>query len=65
MKQVSQFLQEVKTELSRVEWPKRSEFIGATIVTLIIVFLFTIYIGLVDKTIKWIIYDNIFTYMKK
>ncbi len=65
MKQVAQFLKEVKTELSRVEWPKRNEFIGATIVTLILVFLFTIYIGLIDRASIFIIYDKIFTHIKK
>ena len=43
-----QFLQEVEMAL-RVEWPKTDEFIGATIVTLMLVVFFTIYLGLVDK----------------
>ena len=34
---VMQFLKEVRFELSRVEWPKPDEFIGATIVTLLLV----------------------------
>jgi len=65
MKQVAQFIKEVRTELARVEWPKKNEFIGATIITLILVFMFTIYIGLIDKANKIIIYDNIFTRIKK
>lgn len=62
---VAQFIKEVKAELFRVEWPKKNEFIGATIVTLILVFLFTIYIGFIDKANKFIIWDNIFTKIKK
>ncbi len=62
---VVQFLKEVKTELSRVEWPKPDEFIGATIVTLLLVLFFTVYLGLVDKANKWIIYDKIFSHARK
>lgn len=65
MKQITQFLKEVSTELSRVEWPKRNEFIGATIITLILVFFFTVYLGLVDRANRWVIYDNIFSIVKK
>lgn len=62
---VVQFLKEVRTELSRVEWPKPDEFIGATIVTLLLVLFFTVYLGLVDKANKWIIYDKIFSHVRK
>lgn len=62
---VIQFLKEVRTELSRVEWPKPEEFIGATIVTLLLVLFFTIYLGLVDKANKWVIYDKIFSHVRK
>ncbi len=65
MKQLVQFLREVKIELSRVEWPKRNEFLGATLVTLILVFFFTIYIGLIDNVNRWVIYENIFHMSRK
>ena len=65
MQQISKFLKEVRVELSRVEWPKRSEFIGATIVTLILVLFFTIFLGVVDTSVKWIIYDKIFSHVRK
>ncbi len=29
MKQITQFLKEVRVELSKVEWPKTDEFLGA------------------------------------
>ncbi len=57
MKQILQFFKEVKVELSRVEWPKRKEFIGATIVTLLLVFFFTVYLGLVDRANRLVIYE--------
>ena len=58
-------LKEVRAEMARVEWPKTDEFIGATIVTLMLVLFFTIYLGLVDKANKWIIYDQIFSHVRK
>lgn len=55
MKQVSQFLKEVNIELSRVEWPSFQEFIGSTLVTLILVVFFTVYFFLVDTVLHNII----------
>ena len=65
MKSIPQFLKEVKIELSRVEWPKRDDFIGATIVTLVLVLFFTIFLGAVDKVNKWVIYDKIFSAVRR
>jgi preprotein translocase SecE subunit len=62
---VVRFLKEVRAEMARVEWPKTEEFIGATIVTLMLVVFFTIYLGLVDKANKWVIYDQIFSRVRK
>jgi preprotein translocase SecE subunit len=42
------YLREVYGELLRVEWPSFSEFLGATIVVLIVVFLSVLYIGFLD-----------------
>ena len=36
MKQWVQFLQEVRSEFSKVAWPKKDEFVGATIVVLVL-----------------------------
>ncbi len=65
MKSIPQFLKEVRIELSRVEWPKRDDFIGATIVTLVLVLFFTIFLGAVDKVNKWVIYDKIFSSVRR
>lgn len=65
MQQISKFIKEVRVELSRVEWPKRREFIGATIVTLILVLFFTVFLGFVDASVKWIIYDKILSHVRK
>ncbi len=48
MKNVFQFVSEVKLELSRVVWPKLDEWIRATLVVMALVFIFAVYLGLVD-----------------
>jgi preprotein translocase subunit SecE len=48
IKDIVQFLQGVRTELSRVEWPKFHEFLGSTLVVLVLVIFFAIYLGVVD-----------------
>lgn len=65
MVQVVQFLKEVRIELNKVEWPSRSEFIGSVIVTSIMILFFSFFVGLVDRLIKWIIYDHLFNRLKK
>jgi len=42
------YLREVYGELGRVIWPSFSEFVGATIVVLVVVFLCMFYIGFLD-----------------
>ena len=56
-----QFLNEVKVELSRVVWPKFDEFVGATIVSLLLVIIFAIFFGSVDRIIS-LLAKYIFTY---
>jgi len=48
IKNMSQFLKEVQLELSKVAWPKFDEFVGSTIVVLVLVFIFSVYLGLID-----------------
>ena len=48
VKQAVQFLKEVKSELSRVVWPRFDEFVGALIVVLLVMAFFAIYLGLLD-----------------
>jgi preprotein translocase SecE subunit len=42
------YFKDVYGELSRVTWPSFSEFMGATIVVLVVVFLSIAYIGILD-----------------
>jgi preprotein translocase subunit SecE len=46
---VTQFVKEVHLELSKVTWPKFNEWVGSTIVVLLLMSFFSIYLGLVDK----------------
>ncbi len=64
MKNIGTFLREVRSEMARVEWPKPEEFIGATIVTLLLVLFFAIYLGVIDKANQWLIYKQIFSHVR-
>lgn len=48
IKDMIQYLNEVKLELSRVEWPSFAVFVGSTIVVLMLVIFFALYLGFVD-----------------
>lgn len=48
MKNLGLFLREVRAELSKVVWPKREEFIGAIVVVMIVLVLFTGFFGFVN-----------------
>ena len=43
-----QFLREVKIELKKVAWPSRKQTIGSTVVVLILVFIVSAFLGIVD-----------------
>jgi len=49
MKDVVKFINEVKLELSRVIWPKMDEFIGSTIVVIVLVAIVAFYLFLLDS----------------
>ena len=59
MKDVIQFLNEVRLELSKVVWPKVDEWIGSTVIVLILVLFFALYLKAVDtgfsELIKYVI----------
>jgi preprotein translocase subunit SecE len=46
------FLSEVGEELHKIEWPKTKEFIGATIVALVLIVIFSLYFGAIDRIIS-------------
>jgi preprotein translocase subunit SecE len=48
IKDITQFLSEVKSELGKVTWPGYNELVGSIIIVLVVVFIFSIYFGVVD-----------------
>ena len=44
-----QFYADVRTEMKKVSWPNRQEVFGTTIVVIVAVFFFGIYLGVVDQ----------------
>ncbi len=49
------FFREVRQELAKVVWPNFNEFVGSTIVVLIIMAFFAVYLGAVDFGLRIII----------
>ena len=58
-RQLVEFIKEAWQELQRVHWPTRKETYAATLVVIVVVILFAIYLALIDlglaKVIQWII----------
>ncbi len=50
-----EFLREVKTELKKVTWPTTKEVVGTTIVVLVLVVFFSIYLYIWDVIFAWVI----------
>jgi preprotein translocase subunit SecE len=52
---LGQFLHDVRTELKRVSWPHTKEVQNTTIITLIAVIFFAVYLFLVDQALSRLI----------
>lgn len=50
-----QFLREVKIELNKVTWPTRQQTMASTVVVIILVFIISFFLGLVDMGLSKII----------
>ena len=59
IQKVTQFLKEVKVELKKVVWPTPKQTVASTAVVIIIVFIVSIYLGIVDfalaKLVKFVL----------
>lgn len=42
---------EVKAEIKRVTWPSRKEAMGGTVVVIVVVFLVSVYLGVIDSVL--------------
>ncbi len=52
LKQIPQFLREVRGELEKVSWPGRDEVRAATIVIIVLVIMLAVFIGGVDFVVS-------------
>lgn len=48
MLNIGSFLSQVKAEVAKVVWPTKEEFVGATIVALIVIVAFAIFLSVVN-----------------
>jgi preprotein translocase subunit SecE len=51
----SQFLREVKIELKKVTWPTRKQTMGSTVVVVVLVMIFSLFLGSVDLSLSSLI----------
>lgn len=52
LKQIPQFLREVRGEMEKVSWPGRDEVRAATIVIILLVIMLAVFIGGVDFVVS-------------
>jgi preprotein translocase subunit SecE len=50
-----QFLQQVRSEVSKVTWPSRNEVVISTIMVLVFVILASVFFLLADQVISWLV----------
>ncbi len=50
--QLVQFLQEVRIELKKVNWPRRKEVVGSTVVVIVSVFIVSFFLGAIDVILQ-------------
>ena len=59
IEKITQFIKEAKVELKKVTWPSPKQTMASTAVVIIIVFIVSIYLGIVDfvlaKLVKYIL----------
>jgi len=55
LRELRKYLREVVYELRKVVWPSRKETIGTTVVVLILVLVFGIYLGIVDSILSRVV----------
>jgi preprotein translocase subunit SecE len=54
-KKITNFLKEVKIELTKVSWSTRQELIGSTVVVITVTFIMAVFIGLIDILLSHIL----------
>lgn len=49
LKSIANYFSDVKSELRKVTWPNREEIVTSTLVVVVVVIAFTLFIGIVDE----------------
>lgn len=60
MESVVRFVSQVRQELAKVVWPTFHDFVGSTIIVLMLVTAFAIYLGIIDAGLAWVAREKIF-----
>ena len=55
IKSATKFLQDVRTEMSKVSWPSRQELKGQTWIVIIVSLFFSLFIFVVDHLLSWLL----------
>ena len=51
----TKFLQDVRSEMSKVSWPSRQELKGQTWIVIIVSLFFALFIYIVDHVLSWLL----------
>ncbi len=50
---ISDYVKDVRVEMSKVSWPTRAELRESTLVVIVMVFLMMVFIGVVDRVLSF------------
>ena len=53
MQSVSDYIKDVRVEMTKVSWPTAAELRESTMVVIVMVFLMMIFIGIVDRVLSY------------
>ncbi|MCH8126012.1 MAG: preprotein translocase subunit SecE [Bacteroidetes bacterium] len=53
-KKIASFIQEVRTEMTRVSWPSREELRSSTKVIMVVSFAFIVFTFIIDNILKYL-----------
>ncbi|HZI89190.1 MAG TPA: preprotein translocase subunit SecE [Candidatus Polarisedimenticolia bacterium] len=51
MRAITDYVRDVRVEMSKVSWPSRRELRDSTLVVIVMVFIVAIFIGIVDRAL--------------
>jgi preprotein translocase subunit SecE len=60
---ITEFIKDVRSEMKKVSWPGKKEVYGTTVVVIVAVFFFGVYLGLLDTLLR-LGMDHLFKWLK-